>query len=201
MNLREFFDQAAANWDALETVETHARLREIVTELGIPPGARVLDVGCGTGILFPLLIEATRGQGCIVALDLAGQMLRCAQAKGYPVVCIQGDAQALPLVEASFDWIICNAVFPHFADKCQALRELNRTLRRHGTLVICHGNDRQTINQIHHSAGGVIAHDMLPDADEMRRLLYQARLRPIEIQDAPDRYVAIARKNVDKPSC
>ena len=41
---RQFFDQAAADWDALEVEETHVRLREIVAGLDIAPGAVVLDV-------------------------------------------------------------------------------------------------------------------------------------------------------------
>jgi hypothetical protein len=44
-------------------------------------------------------------------------------------------------------------------------------------------------------AGGVITHDMIPDVDEMRQWLCHAQLRPLEIQDAPDRYIAAARKN------
>ncbi|MCK4299148.1 MAG: class I SAM-dependent methyltransferase, partial [Planctomycetes bacterium] len=116
MNHRQFFDQTAANWDALEVEETYARLREIVVGLGIEPGSAVLDVGTGTGVLVPLLLEATGGEGQIVALDFSGEMLRRAQAKGHPVAYVQGDAQRLPFPAESFDWVICNAVFPHFPD-------------------------------------------------------------------------------------
>jgi hypothetical protein len=41
MNHRQCFDQAAAEWDALEVEETLVRLREIVTGMGIVPGAKV----------------------------------------------------------------------------------------------------------------------------------------------------------------
>jgi len=191
---REFFDQSAAQWDSWETQETRARLCEIVKGLDIAPDAQVLDLGCGTGILFPLLSEATRGQGHIIALDLSGEMLIRAQARGYAVACVQGDAQALPLTGQVFDWIICNAALPHFPDKLRAVCEMARVLREGGMFVICHANNRQTINQIHHAAGGVIAHDLIPDADELRRLLRQARLHPIEILDALDRYIVVARK-------
>lgn len=194
MTHREFFDQSAAQWDAWENAETCARLREIITTLNIAPQADVLDVGCGTGILFPLLPQATSDHGHLVALDISGEMLLRAQSKGYRVAYVQGDAQALPLVERSFDWIICNAVLPHFPDKPRALRELARALRDGGTLVICHANSRQTINEIHRSVGGVIANDTIPDVDEMRALLTQAQLDPLTIDDAPDRYVVVARK-------
>ena len=194
MNHREFFDRSAAQWDDWETDETRTRLCEIVAGLGIPSGAHVLDVGCGTGVLFPLLLQVTRGKGRLVALDISGEMLRRARAKGHLVPCVQGDAQALPLAGLLFDWIICNAALPHFPDKPRALCEMARALRDGGTLIICHANSRQTINQIHHSAGGVITHDMIPDVDEMRQWLCHAQLHPLEIQDAPDRYIAAARK-------
>ncbi|MCK4473176.1 MAG: methyltransferase domain-containing protein, partial [Anaerolineae bacterium] len=99
MNHREYFDRAAANWDALEVEETYVRLREIVAGLDIAPGATVLDVGCGTGVLLPLLHESMNGDGRVVALDLSGEMLKRARGKGQPAVYVQGDAQSLPLPE------------------------------------------------------------------------------------------------------
>ena len=194
MNHRQFFDQVAAEWDALEVEETHVRLREIVAGLGIAPGAAVLDVGCGTGILFPLLLEAMNGAGRVVGLDIAGEMLRRAQAKGYPVEYVQGDAENLPLRDEAFDWVICNAVFPHFPDKPRALAELRRVLRTGGHLVICHTASRQAINEFHRSVGGAVAHDTIPDEGEMRRLLREARLVEAQVRDEPDRYLVLAHR-------
>ena len=73
MNHRQFFARAAVEWDASEVEETRTRLREIVTGLGIEPGSTVLDVGSGTGVLLPPLLEATDGKGQIVALDFSGE--------------------------------------------------------------------------------------------------------------------------------
>jgi ubiquinone/menaquinone biosynthesis C-methylase UbiE len=194
MNHREFFDQAAANWDAQEVEKTHTRLREIVVGLGIEPGSAVLDVGTGTGVLVPLLREATDGEGQIVALDFSGQMLSRAQAKGHPVAYVQGDAQRLPFLAETFDWVICNAVFPHFPDKRRALAEASRVLRKGGRLVICHTASRHTINGIHHSVGGVVAHDTLPDKKVIQQLLQEVGLGEVKVWDKPDRYLALGRR-------
>ena len=191
---RRFFDQAAADWDALEVEETYARLREIVTGLGIVPGAAVLDVGCGTGVLLPLLRENVNGDGHVVALDLSGEMLKQALGKGQPAVYVQGDAQSLPLPEGVFDWVLCNAVFPHFPDKLRALAELRRVLRTGGRLVICHAFNREKINEFHRSVGGVVAHDTIPDEGEIRHLLSEAGLGEAEVRDEPDRYLAMTSK-------
>jgi ubiquinone/menaquinone biosynthesis C-methylase UbiE len=195
MNHRQFFDRAAVEWDASETEETHTRLREIVTGLGIEPGSAVLDVGTGTGVLVPLLLEATDREGQIVAVDFSGEMLRRAQVKGHPVAYVQGDAQRLPFPAETFDWIICNAVFPHFPDKRRALDEASRVLGEGGRLVICHTASRQAINEFHRSVGGVVAHDTIPDEKAMRQLLREAGLREVRVWDEPDRYLALGRRD------
>ena len=189
---RQFFDQTADNWDARLGREMLARLREIVAGLDIVSGATVLDVGCGTGVLLPLLYESMNGDGHVVALDLSGEMLKRARSKGQPAVYVQGDAQSLPLPEGVFDWVLCNAVFPHFPDKLRALAELRRVLRAGGRLVICHAFNREVINEFHRSVGGTVAHDTTPDEEEMRRLLSGAGLDDAEIRDEPDRYLVIA---------
>jgi ubiquinone/menaquinone biosynthesis C-methylase UbiE len=194
MNHRQFFDQAAVDWDAQEVEETYIQLQEIVAGLGIEPGSMVLDVGTGTGVLVPLLLEATGGKGQIVALDFSDEMLRRAQAKGHPVAYVQGDAQRMPFPPQTFDWVICNAVFPHFSDKRHALSEASRVLREGGRLVICHTASRQTINELHRSVGGVVAYDTIPDEKAMRQLLQEAGLGEVRVWDDPDRYVALAQR-------
>ncbi len=189
---RQFFDQAAVDWDALEVEETHVRLREIVAGLGIAPGAVVLDMGCGTGVLLPILHENTNGNGHVVALDLSREMLKRALSKEQPAVYVQGDAESLPLPEGVFDWVLCNAVFPHFPDKSRALAEIRRVLRAGGHLVICHTASRQAINEFHRSVGGVVAHDTIPDEGEMLRLLQEAGLVEVQMRDEPDRYLVLA---------
>ena len=195
MNRRQFFDEIAVRWDVSEVEETHTRLREIVTGLGIEPGSAVLDVGSGTGVLSPLLLEATDGEGQIVALDLSGEMLRRAQAKGHPDAYVQGDVQRLPFPAETFDWVICNAVFPHFPDKQRALGEASRVLREGGRLAICHTASRQAINEFHRSVGGVVAHDTIPDEKAMRQLLREAGLGGVRVWDEPDRYLALGRRD------
>ncbi|MCS7221174.1 MAG: class I SAM-dependent methyltransferase [Anaerolineae bacterium] len=189
-----FFDQAAATWDELETDEVRSRLAEIVTSLGILAGAMILDVGCGTGVLFPLLTASAREQGHVVGLDISREMLRRAATKGYPVFLVQGDAHRPPLRQATFDWVICNAVLPHFNDKEAALTALGRCLVPGGVLVVCHGNSRQFINSLHRDTGGVVAEDRVPDPTLMAELLRNAGLEPFFILDGVDRYVALARK-------
>ena len=64
--------------------------------------------------------------------------------------------------------------------------------RAGGWLVICHTASREAINEFHHSVGGVVAHDIIPDEGEMLRLLREAGLVEAQVRDEPDRYLALA---------
>jgi demethylmenaquinone methyltransferase/2-methoxy-6-polyprenyl-1,4-benzoquinol methylase len=90
---------------------------------------------------------------------------------------------------------ICNSVFPHFNDKVKALKEIARVLKNNGRLVICHTMSRAMINQLHQSAGGIVASDLLPDEFQLRRLVKQAGLKITHFEDRPERYLVIAEKS------
>ncbi|MDD2421939.1 MAG: methyltransferase domain-containing protein, partial [Heliobacteriaceae bacterium] len=193
-----YFDAKAAIWDTLGDPATGERLRAIVGELAIQPGARVLDVGTGTGVLVPLLVPAVGPAGRVVALDLAGEMLKKAREK-FPVrqvEFVQGDIIRPPFPAASFDEIICNACFPHLQDKPRAVRQMAALLKPGGRLVVCHASSREALNQMHHSIGGVVGSDLLPEAPVMHQLFAVAGLTEIKITDTPDKYIVTARKPV-----
>jgi ubiquinone/menaquinone biosynthesis C-methylase UbiE len=197
MQLQEYFDQLAATWDKELTPERLKCLDDIVKELDIKPGYYVLDIGTGTGVLLPFLIAELRGEGKIVALDFSADMLAQTRAKNFPPIVgfAQADVLAIPLADNSVDLAMCNSVFPHFTDKGKALKEIARVLKSDGRLVICHTMSRAMINQLHQSAGGVIANDLLPDESHLRRLIKQAGLRVTHFEDNPERYLVIAEKS------
>lgn len=197
MQLQEYFDQLAPTWDKELTRERLKCLGNIVKELGIKPGYYVLDIGSGTGVLLPFLIAELGDEGKIVALDFSAEMLGQAQAKNFPPIVgfAQADVLAIPLADNSVDLAICNSVFPHFNDKVKALKEIARVLRNNGRLVICHTMSRAMINQLHQSAGGVIASDLLPDESQLRGLIKQTGFRVTHFEDSPERYLVIAEKS------
>ena len=110
----DFFDQAAAGWDA-QLVRNEAVIGQILDNAGIRPGVSVLDVACGTGVLIPDYLK--RGAAQITAIDIAPEMVRIAREK-FPqenVRFVCGDAETAPLGEG-FDAIVIYNAFPHFPD-------------------------------------------------------------------------------------
>ena len=197
MNHREYFNQLAVKWDGMTSQETRSRLPQIVKGWGIKADEDILDVGCGTGILLPLLCEATGSKSKIVLLDIAEEMLKRARNNGHPtnIHYIQADAAAIPIAGETFDFVICYSCFPHFPDKTRALAEMARVLRSNGRLVVCHTASRHEINELHKSIGDVIGNDTIPDEATMRGMLSNSGLKPVEIRDEASLYLAVATKN------
>jgi len=194
VRLKEHFDRLAPTWDGSLGQETLTRADRILVELAIKPGSHVLDVGSGTGILLPFLSKAVGGQGRITEMDISAGMLAEARAKGSGTnnYYIQADITAIPLPEEVFDLVICFNAFPHFDDKPGALREMTRVLKSGGRLAIGHSMSREELNDMHRSIGGVVGGDRLPDNAEVYRLLEQAGLGRVKIENSPERYLAVA---------
>ncbi|MGY6501956.1 MAG: class I SAM-dependent methyltransferase [Acidimicrobiales bacterium] len=113
--------------------------------LGLRPGERLLDLGCGFG---RHAFEALRRGADVVAFDysfdeltqvndLFGAMVAEGEAPtGASGASTRGDAHHLPFPDGAFDRIIASEVLEHLPDDAAALRELARVLRPGGTLAV-----------------------------------------------------------------
>jgi len=127
--------QGWAHFAPLEVMTTPAAA-QLVRHARIERGQRVLDVACGTGVVA---ITAARAGARATGLDLTPELLERARENariaGVDVEWHEGDAEALPFPDASFDAVLSQ--FGHmFAPQADlALKEMLRVLRPGGTIA------------------------------------------------------------------
>ena len=102
------------------------------------PGERLLDVACGTGVVARQAAPRVAPGGRVCGLDLNDAMLdvaRAAAAGAEPAIeWVQGDAAAMPLPDAAFDVVVCQAALMFMPDPGTALAEMRRVLAPGGRL-------------------------------------------------------------------
>ncbi|MDD5190824.1 MAG: methyltransferase domain-containing protein [Dehalococcoidales bacterium] len=189
--LRDYFNEKAATWDKTAAEKDTAKLLKLAAELSLKTGDTVLDVGTGTGVFLPYILEKIGENGFVYALDIAEKMLAQAKMK-YPrpnIKYICGSVEEIPLNDRVCEAVICYSSFPHFQDKALALREMKRVLKSGGVLYIAHSSNREHINHIH-SRIEAARHDLLPDAMEMTQLLLKAGFTGVKVSETPESYTA-----------
>ncbi len=120
----------------LASVEAFAGVSNLAVAAAIPAGAIVLDLGCGAGLDSLIAARLVGATGHVFGIDFSGSMLararQAATAYGTRVTFCRGDAEQLPLAEASVDMALVNGIFNLNPARGQIFRELARVVRPGG---------------------------------------------------------------------
>lgn len=167
----------------------------LIQAAGPRSGERVLDVGCGTGIVARRVAPVVGTTGTVDALDLNPNMLAVARAaaerEGLAIAWHESRAETLPFPDRGFDLVLCQFALMFFADRPAALAEMHRVLTAGGRvgLSVWQELDRHPFYQALHGAiqrrlglSGVQDIFALGNAGELRTLLSDAGFRSIEIE-------------------
>lgn len=118
------------------------RMREaFLTDVDLPAGARVLDVGCGTGVLTRRL-AVWPGVESVVGVDVAPVLLDRARAlcDAPNVEFREGDATALPFGDDEFDAVVLDSTLSHVSETESAVANAARVLRPGGLFAVFDGD-------------------------------------------------------------
>lgn len=136
----------------------------------------VLDLGCGTGIYTSVIKKNTDK---VFGIDISKNFLTYAKMKNKTLTLIQADAHNLPLKPSSFDCIVAIGLF-EYVDKCAVLKEINRTLKKMGTLLILVPNKYSAFRIIIKFFSKLSRKVYAPQEPSQREMLWENGFRVME---------------------
>lgn len=129
------YEQSSKDWNYRGAEDGAAFFIQLVE-----PTARVVDVGCGSGLVGRELAKA--GFSALCGCDISASMLEIAHEKAvYSCGLHKADIRAIPFANNAFDAMICIAVLTYSNDLEQNFREFERVIRPGGTIVFSHRVD------------------------------------------------------------
>ena len=154
-----FFDRCAPSWD-VGLVRNEAVISAILDNAGVKAGVDVLDVACGTGVLFSDYLQ--RGVASLTAVDISPEMVKIAQQKFPEVRILCGDVEQT-VFDQCFDVIMIYNAFPHFPDPARLIGRLARWVKPGGRLSVAHGMSREMLNHHHSGTASRVSVDLLEE--------------------------------------
>ena len=160
-DIAEFFDRCAPWWDA-DMIRHENIISAILDNGGIREGIHVLDVACGTGVLFPDYLK--RGVASVTGIDISPEMAKIAASKFPEVNVICGDVENTEF-DRQFDAIMVYNAFPHFSDPAKLISVLAKLVKPGGRLSVAHGMSRAALTSHHAGRASKVSIDLLHEKD------------------------------------
>ena len=157
----EFFDRCAPWWDD-DMIRNEIVITRILDNAGIDTGMHVLDVACGTGVLFPDYLK--RSVASVTGIDIAPEMAKLAAEKYPQVQVITGDVETYDFGR-KFDAIMIYNAFPHFPEPARLIEKMARLLKPGGRLSVAHGMSRAQLQQHHADRASKVSIELLHEKD------------------------------------
>ncbi|MYR26335.1 MULTISPECIES: methyltransferase domain-containing protein [unclassified Streptomyces] len=196
--VREFFGARAAGWEDRFPGD-QPRYDAATGVLGLRPGDRVLDAGCGTGRALAPLRERVGPGGTVLGVDLTPEMLAEAAAKGRkrygPLVL--ADVARLPLRDGACDAVFGAGLVSHLPGPGTGLRELARVTRPAGRLALFHPLGRAALAARH---GRELSEDDVRARARLAPLLAATGWRLVSYVDEDARFLAVAVREPERPT-
>lgn len=164
----DFFNRCAPSWDA-EMIKNDAIIGRILDNAEVGAGMDVLDVACGTGIMFDYYLD--RQVASVTGIDISPEMAKIAAEKyakepNIQVLC--GDVEEYAF-NRKFDRIVVYNAFPHFPYPKRLIKTLAKLLKEDGRLTVAHGMSREAIDGHHSGAASKVSNGLMT-AESLKRI-------------------------------
>lgn len=158
--VQQHWNGRAATFDdesqhGIHSDEQHDRWITMLRKWTSDEHLHVLDVGCGTGVISLLLTELGHD---VVGVDFATEMLKRARSKaersGYSIELQQGDAEALPMSDDTFELLAARHLLWTLPNPSDAIQEWHRVVEPGGRILLIegywnHGDPREEYEHVH----------------------------------------------------
>ena len=164
----EFFDRCAPTWDA-DMIKNDVIIGRILDNAEVGADMDVLDVACGTGVMFDYYLE--RNVASVTGIDISPEMAKIAGEKyadqpKVQVIC--GDVEEVKFGK-KFDRIVVYNAFPHFPKPKRLIKILAKLLKENGRLTIAHGMSREAIDGHHKGSASKVSNGLM-SAESLKKL-------------------------------
>lgn len=153
------YDNVVDDFELLTNRYTAPIADKVIRLADLRPGYKVLDVGCGTGVLTLLAAREVGAQGRVIGFDLSDGMLAKANTLARAgqfaerIEFVKGDAERMQFADAGFQSVVSLYALRHFPDPAQALREMFRCSVPGGQTLVAVGSAPPLFSGAFFSAG------------------------------------------------
>ncbi len=137
-NTKERFDSWAKNYDrSIFSGFFNYVQHRVIKSLNPKKGDKILDIGCGTGILLDKINRIIDNEGKLVGIDLSEEMIKEARKKRTKNIdFLVSNAAELKFEDNYFDAVTNTISFHHYPNQLKTLGEINRVLKPEGKLYL-----------------------------------------------------------------
>lgn len=172
-----FFEKLASQWDSNQ--ERNEAVIDFILDKGeIFKGKRVLDVACGTGILFTdyMLRDVS-----VTGVDISKEMLKIAKEKFPCAELICADAEEYTFDDA-YDAVMIYNAFPHFTNPEKLIANLAEALKSGGRLTVAHGMSEEELEKCHSTVAKEVSLP-LPSKEKLKTMMSELFSVDVMISD------------------
>ncbi len=187
--IADFFDRCASWWDE-DMIRNEEVITTILDNAGVKEGVHVLDVACGTGVLFPDYLS--RGVASVTGIDISPEMVKIAREKFPQVEVLCGDVENTDFPQ-KFDVIMVYNAFPHFPEPQKLIDCLCALLKEGGRLSIAHGMSRAALQE-HHKRASEVSIELLHE-EELAALM--SRHLSVDVVISDDRMYQVCGRRTE----
>lgn len=151
-SIKDYFNNLASKWDSICYHDIN-KLNTIGMLANIKQNDKVIDLACGTGIMFKTILQFNPQK--ILGVDIADKMVQIAKQKfndnRIEIIC----SDIFDISVQDYDVAILYSAYPHFSDKSKLIRCVYNMLKSNGRFLIAHSESKQKINSIHKNNNSV----------------------------------------------